>query len=201
MACLSGILGATPGVPPARAQNASSGEVKLTTEGIAFRNPSGYRPMDPHTPGLPATMAKASYIIMGPVTDKFTANINIISREVPADKLPDNFLQILESKYKQIASQGKMAELKLIGKTRIKVAGQDAWAMTVSIRRAKTDPAIQNRQVFLVHKGRYYEITFTSLAKVFKQQSAALDRLLNSLRWLSPAEMRGLSTPTKSPKQ
>ncbi len=78
---------------------------------------------------------------------------------------------------------GKLENFDLLGSKETKVAGMKAQRITYKARSGKT--ILQTTQVFLVRSGRLYLFTLTTSPEQHAGHSKVLNRVLESVRWLS----------------
>jgi hypothetical protein len=92
--------------------------------GVSFTPPAGYRAMNPAEvpPAARAAMSGASVFFVGPITNKFATNVNLVVQPSGGQKvLPADLPAQLEA-----AMRSQMPSYKILGSGRLTVAGTPA---------------------------------------------------------------------------
>lgn len=143
---------------------------------IAFTPPAAW--VRKETGLLPGTVA--AYI--GPVAEKFAANINLRTAAFAGDALPKDLPEQLLPLLRR-----DVPTYKIDGQLSFTVRGADAFRIDGSFTAPETQMPLRNRQVFVARDNRLYVFTFTASAGTFAESVAVFDRMIQSIAWTSKA--------------
>jgi len=161
---------------PVRAQTSATQKL-----GVTFSAPAGYRTMNPSEapPAARAAMRGAAVFFVGPITNKFAANVNLVVQPSGGQKtLPTDLPAQLEA-----GMRAQMPSYKVLGSARLTVAGTPALRVDGSLLQPPANTAVRNRQVFVLRGERVYVFTFSSSAASFARDVPVFDRMLRTVRW------------------
>jgi hypothetical protein len=161
---------------PVRAQMSAAQKL-----GVSFTPPAGYRAMNPSEvpPAARAAMSGASVFFVGPITNKFATNVNLVVQPSGGQKvLPADLPAQMEA-----GMRSQMPSYKILGSGRLTVAGTPAVRVDGSLIQPPANTAVRNRQVFVLRGERVYVFTFSSASAAFARDVPAFDRMMQTVRW------------------
>ena len=149
--------------------------------GVLLTPPAGYRAMDPSAapPAARAAMRGAAVFFVGPITNKFATNVNLVVQPSGGQKtLPADLPAQLEA-----GTRAQMPSYKVLGSARLTVGGTPALRVDGSLVQPPANTAVRNRQVFVLRGERVYVFTFSSASAAFARDVPAFDRMMRAVRW------------------
>ncbi len=149
--------------------------------GVLLTPPAGYRAMDPSAapPAARAAMRGAAVFFVGPITNKFATNVNLVVQPSGGQKtLPADLPAQLEA-----SMRTQMPSYKALGSGRLTVGGLSAVRVDGALNQLPANTAVRNRQIFVVRGDRVYVFTFSSASAAFARDVPAFDQMMRAMRW------------------